>query len=146
MRKRLYLSGPMSGIEDMNYPAFDAAALRLRASGYEVENPAENPPCRSWADYMRLALVQIARCDVIGMLPGWEKSKGARLEHHIATELGMGVIYVNHFSAAPPAAAILERIDAVEREVITEWRAERVQEVAAASKPPARWTWPWRRA
>lgn len=93
--KRVYISGPMTGLPDFNYPAFNAAAQLLRSEGIEVENPAENPTpeCRSWAGYMRLALVQICRCDAVLMLPGWEKSKGARLELHVAQQLGLQVRY-----------------------------------------------------
>ncbi|AZL74564.1 DUF4406 domain-containing protein [Pseudomonas oryziphila] len=88
---RVYISGPMSGLPDLNYPAFHAVAGRLRAEGLEVENPAENPepPCGSWSGYMRLALVQISKCNGMIVLPGWTKSRGARLEVHIAKELGL---------------------------------------------------------
>lgn len=34
---KLYLSGPMSGIEDNNFPAFHAEAARLRAPGADDE-------------------------------------------------------------------------------------------------------------
>lgn len=97
---RVYLSGRMSGLPDNNYPAFHAAAARLRASGYEVENPAENPApaCGTWAGYMRIAIVQLATCDAIALLPGWEHSKGARLENLIATALGMRTVFVGHGS------------------------------------------------
>ncbi|MCY1527250.1 hypothetical protein D9M68_623110 [compost metagenome] len=40
--KRIYLAGPMTGLPEFNYPAFHAEAARLRALGYQVENPAEN--------------------------------------------------------------------------------------------------------
>ena len=91
--KRVYVAGPMSGLPDFNYPAFNAEAGRLRALGYEVENPAENPvpPCGSWAGYMRMALAQVVQCDGIVLLPGWETSRGATLEHHVATTLGLRV-------------------------------------------------------
>ena len=39
---RLYLAGPMSGIKDFNFPAFNEAAEHLRKLGYEVFNPAED--------------------------------------------------------------------------------------------------------
>lgn len=91
---RIYIAGPMSGLPDFNYPAFDRRAAELRALGWIVENPAENPvpPCGSWAGYMRMALCQLATCTHIHMLPGWEQSKGARLEWHIAEALGLEVL------------------------------------------------------
>ena len=92
--KRLYLAGPMSSLPDFNYPAFDRRAAELRALGWIVENPAENPvpPCGSWAGYMRMALRQLSTCDAIHLLPGWEASKGARLEWLIAEKLGLEVV------------------------------------------------------
>jgi hypothetical protein len=96
-RKTLFLCGPMSGLPKNNYPAFMRAAKSLRASGYLVQNPAENPepPCKTWAGYMRMSLAQLVRCEMIALLPGWENSRGAKLEWHIAQQLGMRPIYVN---------------------------------------------------
>ena len=45
---RVYIAGPMTGLPDFNYPAFNAAAAKLRALGLEVLNPAENPPPPLW--------------------------------------------------------------------------------------------------
>lgn len=94
--RRLYLAGPMTGLPDNNYPAFNREAKLYREAGFAVENPAENPvpPCGSWLAYMRLALVQVARCDVVAMLPGWENSKGACVEHRLATGMGLRIIYI----------------------------------------------------
>jgi len=39
--KTIYLSGPMSGLPGFNFPAFHAAAAKLRADGFTVLNPAE---------------------------------------------------------------------------------------------------------
>lgn len=91
--KRIYIAGPMSGLPEFNYPAFNRAAAMLRAQGHHVENPAENPApaCGSWAGYMRLALPQLCKCDAVYMLPGWRGSKGARVEHGLALDLGMEV-------------------------------------------------------
>ena len=88
---RIYLAGPMSGIEAFNYPAFNAEASRLRALGHHVENPAETPPQDDWAAYMRRSIRQMLTCDMVVLLPGWEASRGACIETHLAMDLGIPV-------------------------------------------------------
>lgn len=90
---RIYLSGPMTGLPDLNFPAFHAAAARLRARGLEVVNPAEiNPESgMSWEACMRADIKALCDCEALAMLPGWERSKGAHLEVHIAHRLGMQI-------------------------------------------------------
>ena len=53
--KRIYIAGPCTGYPDLNFPAFHAAAARLRAAGHHVENPAEinADPSAEWLDCMR---------------------------------------------------------------------------------------------
>jgi len=102
--RRVYISGPMTGIPAFNFPAFNAAAAHLRALGFHVENPAENPKCDSWQGYMRLALVQMAHCDWLFMLPGWSGSKGALIEHRLARDIGLRVVY----AAASPVLVALD--------------------------------------
>jgi hypothetical protein len=89
----LYLAGPITGVNDYR-ERFLEASKRLRADGHAVVNPAENAPQESWAEYMRVGLSQLVICDGAAMLPGWEKSKGAFLEHHVAVNLGMPIIYL----------------------------------------------------
>jgi hypothetical protein len=83
----------MTGLPDFNFPAFHDAAAKLRALGFEVENPAENPapPCGTWLAYMRMAIPQVAKADVIVLLPGWENSRGAKVEYQLAIGLGLKV-------------------------------------------------------
>lgn len=85
----IYLSGPMTGLPDFNYPAFNAEAARLRAIGYHVENPAENPQQATWQGYMRQALRQMMTCDAMALLPNWHESRGARIENSLAMDLGI---------------------------------------------------------
>ncbi len=87
----IYIAGPMTGLPECNYPAFHEAARRLRLLGYEVLNPAENPPppCKSWRGYMRLAISQLIQCDAIVFLHGWELSAGANIERDLAHKLAM---------------------------------------------------------
>ena len=89
--RRIYISGPMTGHDDHNFPAFHAAAKRFRQTGWEVANPAENFDGRTDLPreaYLRADMVMLAQCDAIAMLPGWEDSRGATLEYTVARELG----------------------------------------------------------
>lgn len=99
---RIYIAGPMTGYPELNFPAFHREAAHYRAMGYEVINPAEinSDPKAEWLDCMRADIKQLVDCDTVAMLPGWEWSKGARLEHYIANALGMKVIYVVREQAA----------------------------------------------
>ena len=91
---RLYIAGPMTGIPDLNFPLFHAAAARLRALGFDIVNPAEinTDPSADWAACMRADIAQLVTCDAIFVLDGWQCSRGASLEVHIAKALHMPVI------------------------------------------------------
>lgn len=94
--KRVYVSGPMSGKVGYNFAAFDEATARLVFEGYVVINPADKGiiPGWSWTDYLAHDIEQLVKeCNAIYMLTGWQESRGARLEHHIARELEMEVMY-----------------------------------------------------
>jgi hypothetical protein len=99
---KIYIAGPMSGFPEFNYPTFHAVASALRSQGHQVESPAENPepPCGSWEGYMRMAVAQLARCEAVALLPGWESSKGASLEHRLAHDLGLKVVTVDALGIA----------------------------------------------
>lgn len=96
--KRIYLSGPMTGKPDLNRPAFKRYADIVRAMGYEVVNPHDVPATKyggglvegepSYDDYLLSDIVSLVKCDGILMLPGWQESKGARVELEIAMVLG----------------------------------------------------------
>lgn len=88
----LYLSGPMSGYDDSNYPAFNEAAELLRRMGYTVLNPAEdNHPDHQYADLLALDIADVLKCEGVAVLEGWWASVGARLEVNIAGTLGRPV-------------------------------------------------------
>jgi len=99
LAKRVYISGPMSGLPEFNYPAFHAAAAELRTYGLHVENPAESPEpeCKSWLGFMRLAVAQLATCDIVVTLPGWENSRGAKVEVALAIGLGLLVVPLHEY-------------------------------------------------
>lgn len=107
---RVYLAGPMSGHPDFNYAAFHNAAARLRAHGFDVVNPAEivKTPGLGWQACMRLDIPALLTCEAIIMLPGWQSSRGARLEYRLAQQLGFAAHqYIND---VPGFACALRRI------------------------------------
>lgn len=109
--KRIYLSGPMTGLPDENRPAFHAEAARLRKLGYQVENPAElNPPGTPRHICMRVDIQALLGCDTLALLPGWIDSSGALLERANAVQFGFQVIATKNITEPyqEPAEAALE--------------------------------------
>lgn len=95
MKKRVYIAGPMTGVEDENFPAFDAAEVLLRGLGYEVFNPASlghSQPGRDRRWFMLRDMPELLTCDAIALLPGWHASEGAKHELHTARLLKMTVL------------------------------------------------------
>ena len=90
---RVYVSGPMSGLPDHNYPAFIAAAKRIRTLGHEPVSPHTigQHDGWTWDDYMEAAVKLQRGCDVIFLLPGWRQSRGATVEYYVALALGQHV-------------------------------------------------------
>lgn len=93
----VYLSGPMTGLPQFNFPAFHAEAARLRDMGLDVVNPAELNPDTSmpWNLCMRADIRALCDCDAIALMPGWQHSEGAALELHNAKRMGMYVAYID---------------------------------------------------
>jgi hypothetical protein len=98
MSTTLYVAGPMTGLPEFNYPAFDAAEKDLGTLGFLVLNPTHaekhNPTPgvpQSWDWYMRHALRMVLAADGVALLDGWERSRGASLEHAVATALGLDI-------------------------------------------------------
>lgn len=99
--KRIYISGPMTGLMDSNFPAFNAEAERLRDLGHEVVNPAEiNPdPATGWHACMRADLKALLDCDTLALLDGWQQSAGAHLEMHVAHRVGIDIVVAKEITA-----------------------------------------------
>lgn len=90
-RGKVYISGPITGIDFGNRFAFLYACCALELCGYEAVDPSkvQLDDEATWADYMRADLKLLLDCDFIYMLDGWEDSKGARLERELAENLGI---------------------------------------------------------
>lgn len=113
---KVYVAGPMRGIPEFNFPAFNAAAAGLRELGHTVFNPAERDNQRHGTDIskgnstgdeavaakdhgfnLREALADdllwiCSTADAVALLPGWETSKGATAERATALALGLNII------------------------------------------------------
>lgn len=99
----LYVSGPMTGKPGYNFPAFRRVANELRAAGFAVLNPAENfggATDLPRATYIRFDIHQVLAAEGIALLPGWKKSRGARLEVSIANELELIILPWKEWIAA----------------------------------------------
>lgn len=123
-RHTLYLSGPMTGYPAFNEVAFDAAEVAARRwvsesavpGKWVIVNPAQR--AREFFGVTSLGAVPLTRAVVarhvllredlraltarpdalLVLLPGWQRSEGARLELAVAAALG--------FKAAPLLGAV----------------------------------------
>ncbi len=100
---KLYLAGPMRGLPYYNYPAFHAGARRLREVGHEVFDPADLT--YEWDEAgSRKAMGEelawiCAEADALALLPGWERSLGAKAEMATAEALGLPVYLIGELVA-----------------------------------------------
>lgn len=116
---KYYVAGPMTGLENYNWPAFEEAASLLRSRGNDVISPTEideemgcvvvvrdpgvvghgivSVETTDTFDYETVLakdLEAVKGCDGIYLLPGWESSKGANRE--LQQALRYGLIVTHH--------------------------------------------------
>lgn len=89
-----YVSGPITGRPDFNFPMFDRVERYLKSLGVEVRNPAghfDGDTTLKRSTYMRKDIDVLLGCTDVVFLPGWQNSRGARVEHAVAVELDLGL-------------------------------------------------------
>lgn len=97
MKKKLYLSGPMSLCKDEatwrhNFQVYEDV---FTEKGYDVVNPAKNDILPTYEECLKHAIKQEMDCDCIYFLPNAILSKGARLEYEIAIGCGLEVVLLD---------------------------------------------------
>lgn len=92
--RRTYISGPMTGLPEYNFPAFYEAENRIRSKypTTEIVNPAKHFGRKTdlpWHIYIGWDIGKLLDCTHMEVLGGWAKSKGVTYE--ILTALAMGI-------------------------------------------------------
>lgn len=90
--RRLVLVGPMSGLPDFNYPAFDQAEAALDRAGFRVWSPTTvgrkigfDQPAKA---YLRLSIQQVMKAQGLAFLPE-STSPGASAELAVGRAIGI---------------------------------------------------------
>lgn len=97
-----YLSGPMTGYPEYNYPEFERVKKILEKQGYRIESPHEcepepegTPENELWEKMMLKCMKKMENCTAIILMEGWPESRGARRELEYAIHHGWPVFYFN---------------------------------------------------
>lgn len=96
MKKKCYLSGPISGKDlDERRKAFKDVQVMLETAGYDVVNPMENglPSDATTAQHMKRDIQLLIECDSIFIMNEWNHSQGCYTEFMVATAIGCEVIF-----------------------------------------------------
>jgi hypothetical protein len=92
---RIYISGPITGYPLGNKPAFSLAKESLTKKGHEVISPFDDESQEATDEtlkdnygdkYWKVLsddVYKLSKVEALVFLPGWEQSKGARLEAYI---------------------------------------------------------------
>jgi hypothetical protein len=100
----LYTIGPMRGLPDWNYLAFEAAEKLWTGRGWHVFNPAKLGRAAGFTveatdgncgKHLRAVIMQdiglIFISDAVAVLEGWEYSMGSAVEVSLAQFLGLPI-------------------------------------------------------
>lgn len=107
MFNKVFISGPMRGLPNYNFPKFDAIEKLLKENGYDVVNPAHIS--RSYKESTILnnkdkfnemverQLTELRKCNLMLVLDGWENSAGVKVEIEEALKNGICITFEKPF-------------------------------------------------
>ena len=97
MKKKMYISGPISGIDKLlAFERFREASEVVKLAGWTPINPMAMESFElSWSTYMQIAidLLKSGEIDGVYMLRGWMHSRGAAIEWILARRLEIPIYY-----------------------------------------------------
>jgi len=99
-RMRVYVSGPMSGYAESNFPEFERVEMNLLLNNQIAISPHRNKPHLCATDYLRSDIIALTQCDAITLLDGWENSIGACVE--VAVAISLSLVFVDQYGREVP--------------------------------------------
>tara|TARA_R100000789_G_scaffold84313_1_gene79949 strand:- start:129 stop:443 length:315 start_codon:yes stop_codon:yes gene_type:complete len=95
---KVYISGPITN-EEQSESRFTYAVDYLLDKGlepinpYDIATPEKSNGRDTWSYYMRESVKLLAEAEKVYMLEGWTDSRGATIEHHLARDLNIPIMY-----------------------------------------------------
>lgn len=91
---KIYIAGKVTGLPVGEvFAKFGQAEFWLKEQGHEVVNPLRLcSQSWSWQQCMRVCIAALVGCDAVCLLKDWNESRGAMVEHYIASMMGMRII------------------------------------------------------
>lgn len=119
---KIYIAGPISGTTDYE-ECFEEAERAIQRKGHEAINPVHirsvietvGANALRYDKLMNICKALVDACDAIYMMPGWQRSNGARQEHDEA---------VNHGLKFFASMAAIPETDAARAERLRKYRQE----------------------
>ena len=107
---KIYIAGPITGTDDY-FERFIAANTAIIRKGHEAVNPVfinriiptVGDTAISYCHIMNICKALLGACDAIYLMPGWQRSNGARVEH--AEAFNRGLKFYTSIDAIPETAA-----------------------------------------
>lgn len=103
----VYICGPITGLPELNKPAFEHAQTQLLRMGHHPLNPHnichdivrmhKGTDEELWQKCMKRDITEMLKADAVVALDNWEQSKGAELEVQISNNLGIPVYTLDQF-------------------------------------------------
>ena len=107
-QQKIYISGAITNVSTFEREFNNAQQfLRQVYPDAIIYNPVNIPGPKFdqddwgmdsvWKYYMIEALKMLLECDTVFMLRSWTFSRGAKIEHELAQDLGLKIIYEENF-------------------------------------------------